>query len=302
MPGIVLVCALGAAPVHAQADSSKVAQARELFEKANAARTDGDYAACEAAARGAYAITPKGSVAGLLGDCLAELGREREAAPYLQEFLDAPPKSATAEGVKTVADRLEAIKRQIAIVVVVPSVSEATITVDGQAIEPGQKLYLDPGRHRFSASHVGYRTIEVERSFIAGSELDLPLTLEPVDDGGRDGDDKSVAIAVTIAGAILTAGAGATAIGLFVGGKGKQDDAETLQQTCPFPCAEVDSTFDEANTLLNAAGGLAIGAGVLGAATIIWGAVTLPDDDEKSISLAPVFAPGQTGLVVSGSF
>lgn len=278
-------------------------EAEDLYQRGKTLYAERNLAEAERTFEQALALRRSYDVAAQLGGVKLELEKYVEAAEHLTFAVENWAPSGNPAGKESTRARLDKALEHVGWVVLTTNVGETEITVDGAPVGDRRRIFLEPGSHRIEGRKAGYAAASHDVQIEVGQEVPVALDLTPLDDAQprTEDSDKTAPIAVTVVGAVLSAGALGAAVGLLVAGKGKEDDALALEATCPAPCPAVQSTYADADTLLNAAGGLAIAGGALAVGTIIFAAITLPDDGPNT-ALVPIVTPGFAGLQLIGGF
>ena len=179
------VCALGAAPAHAHAqsgqDSDEVrATAKALFERGVANYASGQYASALGDFQEAFRVRPHPLVNVNIANCYDKLGKPLEAVSHFQRFLDSDAGTPAQRTEVTAA--VERLKQQIGKVVlhITPEGALAVIDQDKEHRAPlTDAVPLEAGKHTLEVRLPGYTTLHQTLNVPGGSTLELSLALEP---------------------------------------------------------------------------------------------------------------------------
>ncbi|MCC6557580.1 MAG: PEGA domain-containing protein, partial [Polyangiaceae bacterium] len=287
-------------------------------------------------------LRPTYDVAANLGHTQYRLGKLREAAGHLELAVRQWPLAGKKEPKELAAARLAELRRSLVSVRLTVSAPGAVVLVDGERIGTSpieHEVFLDPGKRTIEARKAGFRDAKLEVEAGKGMALELPLTLEaevaaapvpaaPAAGGGGAGPKASPEVRVEEGGGmpsrrtVLIAG-GATAGAALVAGviftvvaNGKASDAEEQREAlaatggrsgcsgagAPSGCAALSDAFDSRDAFSNAAFWSFLGAGAIGAATVVYAVVTRPAPASTGARLLPVVGSGGGGAVVVGAF
>lgn len=184
-------------------------------------------------------------------------------------------------------------------VVVQVSGTKATVRLDGEAIEPGVSIALDPGVHVVRAEAEGFEPAEATVKIRAGErDVPVPLTLKP---------KPKTAVAPAVAaptrplnGTTIAFGAlGLASIGAFtyfgLHGDAAKKDLESCKPACdPARVDDVKRDYVIANVSLG------LGVVMLGIATYTF--VTRPSVQETAPQVGVAVLPGFASVSWSGRF
>ncbi|MCA9625371.1 MAG: PEGA domain-containing protein [Myxococcales bacterium] len=319
---LMATCA-ASSPVHAQDDPA------DLFRQGQEAYSKGDVKTAYDKYKAAWALKRSYDIAGNLGNVEVKLGRYREAVPHLQFVLANLPVSMDSETREAVTKRTEDLladaKAHVAIVKFSVTPPEATIRVDGAAVEQNVAV-LEPGSHKLELEAEGYDKVDQTLELAAGTTENTVIAMaksgsgSTADISSSKGDaaaDDGPSLPLIIVGGVVGLGAVGAGIALHVVAAGKGSDADTIRETladnaCRDPvdaeytdaCSDLDSLISQQSTFSGAGTGLLIGGGVVLAATAVYWLWPRGGDEPSAtaVTLLPSFGPGFTGLVASGSF
>jgi hypothetical protein len=181
--------AQGAKPAAAAKGPDKKTKdaARKAYGDGEKAYGAGDYAAAYDSFKKAYELIPTPHAEYWMGMALYKQGKDAEALPALEKFLNNPNSSkAGEEKVAEAKAALEELKgKQSGEVVIATTPAGATVTVDGEA-QPGETpmtLKLKPGAHKVTIASSGYETKEMEINVVAGQKTDQNVELTLAESG-----------------------------------------------------------------------------------------------------------------------
>ena len=169
-----------------QVDDATRASARQLGDEAKALYDKGDFAGALERYERADALVHLPTIGVRVARCLVKLGRLVEANErYLAvSRMELPAnalsvhKEAQEEAEK---ERNEIAPRIAGVVLHVVGVTDATVTIDGQAVPKallGAKRAIDPGKHHVEA-RAGDASLIKDFAVKDGEVIDLPLPLQP---------------------------------------------------------------------------------------------------------------------------
>jgi hypothetical protein len=321
----IIVCPLAltlSAPVAAQAGppgrSDVVTdKARELHMEADALYKQGQYARARASYIAAWALKQHWQIAGNLGETEVQLGLYRDAAEHLAYFMRNLPDPSSPDGSErmTVAKKLyQKARSNIGTLNVSVDVAGAEIVVDGKIAGKApleDPVFVDPGHHTIEA-RLGAKLATAEVDVTAGAERSVPITL------AAPPTPRGPSVPVIVAGSTVAGVALVTGIGLLAGAASKSPSVQSQSaaitaagHTCAEGAASYDARCDDlhstaaAGDRMNRAGiGLLVGAGVVGAGTLIYALVprTAAPSRSAALRVAPALSPGYSGLSFSGTF
>jgi hypothetical protein len=177
----------------------------------------------------------------------------------------------------------------------------ASVTVDGNKVETGSDVPIDPGEHTVSASAEGFRAAEKAVSLAIGQHEVVNLDLVASGPAsGADGADKPHGSRVPGI-VLLSVGGAALAVGGVLGGLAFSAVSSAKEvckgDVCP-PSASDD--ISRSKTFGNASTGLFIGGGALAVTGIVLTIVApggkKAEDGKDKVGVVPVFGPGMVGL------
>jgi hypothetical protein len=174
--------AAAAAPPPAHAGGDAKLEARALMESGVSHFRNGRFADALELFRSAYERYPSTKLLLNIGTTLKQLGRFREAAATYERYLvaaDADPKRRDE-----VLGLLAEIDRALGRVHLISAAPDATVTIDGEAVDPTARIRVEPGDHVLRASRPGFVPLELTVSLRAGEQksVNLALAVQPSSD------------------------------------------------------------------------------------------------------------------------
>lgn len=252
----------------------------------------------------AWAIKPHYAIAASLAEVEMALGQYRSTAEHLEYYLSNLP-AELADKRSAAETQLAEARKHLTTLRVTADAPDATIYVDGVAVEPGRELLLEPGPHVLVAERGSIRTKPREVVFAAGQTLDerletqsaepvpvapppspapAPSSAAPQDSGAR------APASVLIVGGSLTLVAVGIGVGYSLDSSSARSEADRLAEETvrsgnpadvarngqcapasgppPPACAELRDNLDHANRSQDIALGSFIAGGVLAAGTL----------------------------------
>lgn len=307
-----------AAPTRAEVDAEKAlalqTRGAELLDK-------GQNEAALVELRASWALKKNPETAALLGACELKLGQFRAAAEHLYIGL------AAREDPKERAP-LEALFNQATAKV---GRLEITVNVDGATVIVGKlvketplqgDLFIEPGEVTVLAKKTGLGETRTTFKIEAGKALRLDLHLPDKNASSSQSGQSRSLVPTFVLGGLGLAAAGA-AVGLFVVGADKRTQADqmladlkadpkTVDPAAPCRvgsaaagCEALKSARQDSDTLTNAGTGLAVGAGVMLAAGVVYGLLARSSRSGSGmgrLTVGPVASPSGGGLWMSGQF
>jgi hypothetical protein len=314
------------------ASSDSEALAGELFDKGNVFYKQSRWADAEVQFQKAWDVRRGFDIAANLGDCELQTGQLREAAEHLAYAIREFPLSGKAALRERLQKRFAEAREQVGVLRAKVDVAGAVITVDGREVGRSplsNEVFVDPGSHSVEAQLAGYelarKTIEVPKGAAGDVVLSLVKksappppppppsasssigTINPPPAPG--GPSKPIVIAGGAgAGAALVAG-----VVFAVLANGKASSAREATQAlvgtggtsaCAQPseaCQQIAGTLESWTTFKNAAVGSFIGAGALGAATVVY-ALVAKNPPPTAVRATPVVTATGGALMISGTW
>ena len=335
---LTILCTLTVAPLaHADgnADSDR---ANLLFKKGKLAFNDGKYEDALRIYGEAWRLKQSPDIAANLAQTESELGKHRDAAEHFAFALAHLLPSTTDEQKKALAEGLEQEKKEVATLHVTLEPADAVLTVDDAPVNlpANGDVFVQPGAHRYSATHEGYQVAAQPVQVSKGSSQVLWIKLVPVGGAASDAGATAPAPAPTpasenappkldqssprsivpaVVGAGLVVAGAAVGVGFLVSANSSQDDANQIKAglTGVNPCGantpyamQCASLHDKNSSIDSAHTGEIIGFSVAGAAAVgtvlylLW-----PHADAataRSVSPTLAFGPGGSSIGLAGRF
>ncbi|MFT3774700.1 MAG: PEGA domain-containing protein [Minicystis sp.] len=317
------VSSTGAPGGHGTKDDPKTIEARKYYLAGLSAAKLGRWQDAYRAYLSAWTLKRHWQLAGNLGRAELEVGMYPAAVEHLAIFLR-EAEGVSPEEIARVQGWLDEAKSKVGTLRIETEEPSAEILLNGapQGREPlGDVVYVEPGKHAVEARLTGCtarRDVEVE----AGRAVKVVLRCPPrrIEEMPPLPPPPAQTRART---AVLAVG-GATAGSAFVAGvvfaavlKVKADAADQLKSsiepngpnrksacvgTPPGPCTMLRNTRDEQYLFRNLAFWSFVGAGVVGAGTLIYGLAAPGSAQRGGMQAAPVVMPGGGGVVLTGTW
>lgn len=303
-----LVAAMSLAPAMPASARTHTEAIQALIDKATAEFKAGDYAVALIHYEDALRATGDQRLLFMIGRCLEETGRPKEAIDAYERFLieDAP-----SDVRERALERLRALRATLAkgrVRVVTPP--EATeIRIDGKAIGkgPGVTLEAEVGAHVVEVVVPGQPTVTLHVSVPEAGEVLADATVkgaatasgtDPVVVGASDdGPPEGLSWALLGTGAALAVG-GAVLVGVGTGDLSAYEDAEVVDGVAQMTRQRAldlqtrgEALVTSGWTLVGVGGAALVGSAVL---------LVLEADGPAAVSAAPLDGGGV--FVLSGSF
>ena len=306
-------------------------RASRWLSQGNKAFKDGKFAEAEKAYREAFTLKQVYDIAGNLAMAEFAQSKHRDAAEHLALAIRLFPVTGEPATRTQMQKTFDQSKGHVGSVKVIVSTTRgAQVSVDGKAVGEApleDDVFLDPGKHTISVTAKGYKDASKSVDVVKGvaSTVKLELVLLPPEVVVRNGPPppppppRSKKPAVVLGSvALLAAGAG---VAMFVVSGSKRSSAIELSKNIPTgerpclvdetknaangKCNELISTAHSVDTFHNAAIGLFVGAGVAGAAAVVY--LLLPPPAVKKapvqgLRATPIVGSGQAGFLLSGAF
>lgn len=303
-PLVLGVACLGLAASAAFAEppaASPVKEATKHFHRGIALYSEADYRGALTEFKRAYEIAPNANVLYNVGETYYQLQNYAAALAVFERYLNEAGTSAPHR--REVEQTLETLRTRVGNVQISTNVPDCEITVDDDLVGKtpfGTPVVVSVGRRKITAMHTGRapetRFVEVS----AGDIAEVALSLTPL--GGAaaarpgvaaQGDAGGVDLVKVgwVATGTLAAGTLATGIWAYTASRQLQD----ARHKFPADAAELDSKSSRARTL-------ALVADVVGAATVVAGAVTLKLTLSRSSSHEVHVAVVPGGIQLVGAF
>jgi PEGA domain len=295
-------------------------KARVLYNEAVVAYQKSKWSEARASFLAAWSLKKHWQIAGSLGDCEAQLGLQRDAAEHLAYFLRLSPSKPPSPESKRL---YESATSKIGVLVIAVDTPGADVVVDGKFIGKSpleDPVFVEPGHHTIEV-RLGAKRATTETDAPAGSSRKLSLMLAnamPPGEVTSEGPNRSL----VIGGASVSAAALGTGIAFTVISNGRSSDAATLrtslvnssgpsvcdsatvgsQSSAGKDCRDIVSRRADRDAFGNAAFWSFIGAGAVGAGTLIY-ALTAPRTKTSSgLQALPVVSSAGGGMLVQGTW
>lgn len=310
---------------------------RDLMRTGVAEYKKGNLQAARDAFLQAWAIKPHYAIAASLAEVEMALGQYRSTAEHLEYYLSNLPEELGDK--RTAAEtQLAEAKKHLAVLRITVDAPDATVYVDGVAVEPGRELLVEPGSHALMAERNNVRTKAREVVSVAGQALDERLETKPEapapasappaplpapqpapmsDSGGH------APVPVLIVGGALTLVAVGVGVGYALDSSSARSDADQITAnldrsgnasstqcapatgTPPPECTQLHDSLAQSNRSHDIAIGAFITGGVLAAGTIatyfLW-PVEKPRSEHASVRVAPWVDRRGAGSTLAVSF
>lgn len=296
------------------------AQAASFYQQGNVEFEKKNWPAAESAYLKAWAITRTFDVAANLGEVEFHLGKMRETAEYLSYSLrTAPPSSKPAQRERT-THFLEQVKEKLGILRLRVNVEGASVSINGSPIaaeEVAHEIFVDPGTCTVVATRDGYIEARATIEAKAGSSSDVALSLD-VKKSSAVVSDASVSggasTPVLVTGGVVSGLAVVAGVVFTVIANGKASDADQQRKelmqaygapgctgaTVPPECDTLSNSTDARATMSNLAVWSFLGAGAVGAATVIYGLAAPKHGPRQDVRVVPVVTGKSAGITIGG--
>lgn len=286
--GVSALLTMLAGPVLADdaTTSAPASRAAELYRQANALYDAGKLDDAEKLYREAWSLTKSYDIASNLGAVTFDRGKYRDAAEYLSFALASFPAGGRAAERTGIESALKQAKGHVCAVKIHAGLPRAQISIDGVSIgevAAGAEVFVEPGRHTIDVRADGFVPQQTNIEATAGSAREMRLVLAAQ---AASGARKELLIAGgAVTGAGIVAGAVLLGVSTSVLGEAKtQRDALVGaggRHACegpgaPAQCAQVQGKLENAQDMGNAGASILIGAGLVGASTLIYALVARP--------------------------
>lgn len=308
----------GGPPVFVVSGKTASDRADELVRRALVLGDKDRYAEAEPLLREAWGLKRSYDIAANLAIFEGELGKWRDAAEHMTFALKNFPTNGKPEH-RTLGELVlsKALARVTALTIKV-NVEKAEILVDGKSVGNAplaDVLFVEPGQHVVTATLAGYSSAQARLDARKGAAQDVTLTMGRADVAkpgeGASGPRKPVIIAgAAVAGVGVVAGAVLAVLANAKAGDAasEYDKHNSAGSACGSPppssgpCAELWSARRAQATLGNAAAWSFIGAGAVGAGTLIYALAAPRAAKASAVRAAPLVAAGGGGLLLQGEW
>jgi len=307
-------------------------KADELYRKGMVAGAVKDWPRAFEHLLGAYQLKKSYDIEGNLGAAELKLGKYRDAAEHLQHSLTLFPVNGKDENKRRTEELLAEAKKEVGILKLTISPAAALVNVGGRALPPGEphdQVFVEPGEMRIEVGGVDqYEPANRSVKVAKGQVVELAIALKPVgktvpaasastsasatststSGPAPTGPRKALVITgVVLTGAGLIAGV-ATGIAALTAGGDAQSQLEKIRSTqgpCKDPadtpaCKDLAATRSQQSGLTSAAFWSLAGAGIAGAATLIYVFVAQPKGPPATVGIAPTVSTVGGGLTIVG--
>lgn len=284
--------------------------ADEWFDKGSSAYDAHRLQDAEMAFLEAWKLKKTPDIAANLGQVESELGKHRQAATFFSYAVKNAAPTDSQEARRDVKQRLEDARKLVGLVHVRVNVAGATVLMNGESIGVAplaDDVFAEPGSATFTARFAGHADARTVVQVGKGSSSEAVLDLIP---SASESEGANPAIVI---GGAATAGV-ALGIGVLfaVLSNGKASDAKKIGDwnpcygpTPPVPnrCVELDGLRRNSATFANASFWGFVGAGALGASTLVYALVASKKEKAPptvGLQIAPVPMANGGGVVVGG--
>jgi hypothetical protein len=313
-------------------------QAGQFFDQGTALYRQKRWAEAEAAFQKAWDLQQRFDVAANLGDCELHVGQKREAAEHLGYAVRQFPISGKDALRERLMQRYREAREQVGTIAVRVNVKGAEVWVDGRPVgfSPlDQEVFVEPGtRHSVEAKLAGYEAAQQSEQLVKGEFIRVTLTMVKKEGAAAL---PAAPAPPTASGSALPPrlppvekeatgprkevliGGGVTAGAALVGGvvfsvlsNGKVSDAEAkggwnpcYGSTTPVPnrCPELHKLRLEAAMFGNLAFWSFLGAGAVGAGTVVYALITPKRAQAPAaVRIVPGVMAYGGGMVLSGQW
>jgi hypothetical protein len=324
-------------PTMTLAQSAAPDAADVRYREGNAAYKQKRYAEAKVAYEDAFRRKQTHDIAANLGFAEIKLELWREAATHLSFALRNWAPTGKAASRESAMEFLTAAKEKIA-TLVLAGPAGAELLIDGKPVgtAPIEELFVDPGAHTVGARREGFEPAEQTVQAEKGKTLPVTLNLVPVAPPAppppmasaeqppprSDAPLKRAPLilgpnkAIVIGGSVVTGAAVIAGVVLVAVSNGKAATAESTRATLvanngagactgqgvPPSCSTVVDAIHGKNTFGSAAAWTFIGAGAVGAATLIYALTARRVVETGRVRVTPTAALGGGGLVITGAW
>jgi hypothetical protein len=253
-------CAVYSQPAPAPAPAGSTDQADTLFRQGNALYKQQKYAEAKAAFEQAFHLKKAHDIAANLAYAEMKLNLFRDAAEHLSLAVRIWPPTGKDDKRQYAVERLDLVKKEVAMVTVQVNVPRAEVFVDGKSVGVAPlegEVFVEAGARTIEAKAAGYADAKQVIEAAKGSAQTVTLALAPSTPvasvtaassaaaaptasgsaapakGPPDGQRPPIgpsgpSVPLIVGGAALGAGAIATGIGLGIAAQGKGKDADAI--------------------------------------------------------------------------
>jgi len=307
--GFVALVAVLAAPAAAQETGDATADARAHFQAGVTFAEAQNWAEAEREFARSVELLPTAPGLLNLGFSLRNQGKNAEAMTIFQRFLREFGDQADPADRQDATTQVAELHALVAEIRPQPSVAGADVTLDGDAIELANPLYLEPGIYVLAARLENHQAAESRITVAAGDAIDVPLELvaaggtEPV--GPGDGEEAGEGV-----DPLWFWVTGGTAVALAIGAGVTGGLAISANDDYAADPLRTQAMKDEGLTLAVTADVLGSLAGAAAVTAVVlvfftdWGGEESPSEDSSGVAVTPTIgaADGGMSLGVVGRF
>lgn len=295
-------------------------KARQLYMEGLGALEKSQWAEAHASFLAAWRIKPQYQIASNLGLSEVKLGKYRDAAEHLTFYMRESPATKVQERLRAKVLLDEALAK-VATIKLIAMPAGADVLVNGASVGRtplADPIFVEPGACVVEARLEGHETIKRPITTTAGSAQDLKLRLEktklaklsvaPNLEGPNSkiliagGVTAGVAFGAGLVFTFLANGKASSASEKVTSVAAQGGDKACLAQSFGTACEELHGLRQEAATFGNVAVWSFIGAGVVGAGTLVYALAAPRRPKEPSLQAAPLVSATGGGLMLRGSW
>jgi hypothetical protein len=312
------------APTGATAPEAANAQADDLTHRGVDFIKKHQWAEAEALLRQAWGLRHAYDIAGNLGLAEAGLGRWREASEHLAFALETFPANGKAAHRELLREKLAKVREELGALTIVVGTAGAEVLVDGQRVGTAPlsgAVFVEAGAHSVEARLPGYVTARQGVEAVRGGALAVTLAMVAMGPQVREVPpvmvpDKGRRTSVLIAGGVTGGAALVMGAAFAVVSNARASDAVAKRDalaksngaaactgaSVPTACSAVPDAIRGKNAFGTAAAWSFIGAGTVGAATLIYALAAPKAAKTGRVLLAPTVTAKGGGLVIGGAW
>ncbi len=288
------------------ASSAGAAKAERHFEIGVEAVQADKWAAAREEFAAAYILSPQLKYLAALIKAEMATGRNREAAQHLATLLQHKAE-LDAKTLTEARKMLAEVKAALGTATIQVNVEGAAVLVDGVPVGSSPvegDVFVDPGQRTFEAKKEGFAPARTVLDIKAGSEPSVALELRKVEPGvSWTLNKKLLYTGIGVTGGLALVGVGLGVIAnnvIFAKAEAMQREDGCLGYNA---CKQEFNAWHDTRISLNyVAIGAYIGAGIAGAATLIYVLKAKKQDDGAVPRAALMVGPGGGALVFTGRF
>lgn len=284
------------------APSAKAAEAKQHFEQGVDAAKAGKWPEARQEFATSYALSPELKCLALLSSAEMKTEHYREAAQHLAMLLEHKAElneTTLAEARKMLADA----KAKIGSATIQVNVEGADVLVDGVRMGRSRiegEIFVDAGSRTFEAKKEGFAKARIVIDVKAGTTPTVVLELRKE---GPVRNNKVLYSGIGVTGGLALVGIGLGVVAnnlLYNAAVDRQyGNGCSNEDACELQYNELHSTRSK---VYYGAVGANIGAGIAGAATLVYALVTRKRDDGVAPRAEVIMGPGGGALVLTGRF